>query len=30
MSHHAKLNSEAELIVLAPAQVNFEAIRRGQ
>ena len=30
MSHHAELNSEAELIVIAPAQINLEAIRRGQ
>lgn len=29
MSHHAKLNSEAELVVFAPAQINLEAIRRG-
>jgi hypothetical protein len=30
MSHYAKLNREAELIVLAPAQINLEAILRGQ
>jgi hypothetical protein len=27
MSHHAELNSEAELIVIAPAQINLEGDR---